>query len=210
MRKDGFYNRIVKRMLDIVCSLLALVVFGWLYIIIAILVKTKLGSPIIYTAERVGLNGKSFKLYKFRSMSNAKDENGKLLSDTERLTKFGRILRAMSLDELPEAINILIGDMSVIGPRPLPPIYLDYYTEEELHRHDIRPGLSGLAQVNGRNAISWDEKFEYDLKYVNSVSFFEDVKIILLTIKKVFVREGIGQGEAHPGSLYEYREKRLK
>ena len=208
--KDGIYNRFVKRIFDIICASLAMIVFCWLYAIVAILVRIKLGAPVLYTAERVGRNGKTFKLYKFRSMSNAKGPDGQLLPDTERLTKFGRIIRATSLDELPEAINIFKGDMSVIGPRPLPQVYMDYYTEEELHRHDVRPGLSGWAQVNGRNAISWDKKFQYDLEYVNKVCFIEDVKIVLLTVKKVFVREGIGQGEEHPGSLYDHREKRVK
>ncbi len=207
-KPHGPYEVFIKRPLDIICSFLAMTVFCWLYAIIAILVKIKLGSPVIYSAVRVGKDGKTFKLYKFRSMTNETDENGQLLPDIKRLTKFGRILRSTSMDELPEAWNIFKGDMSLIGPRPLPPVYMDYYTEEELHRHDVRPGLSGLAQVNGRNAISWDKKFAYDLEYVENISFAEDVKIVFLTIKKVFVREGIGQGEEHPGSLYDVREKR--
>lgn len=207
-KPHGPYEVLIKRPLDIICSFLAMTVFCWLYAIIAILVKLKLGSPVIYSAVRVGKDGKTFKLCKFRSMTNETDENGQLLPDTKRLTKFGRILRSTSMDELPEAWNIFKGDMSLIGPRPLPPVYMDYYTEEELHRHDVRPGLSGLAQVNGRNAISWDKKFAYDLEYVENISFAEDVKIVFLTIKKVFVREGIGQGEEHPGSLYDVREKR--
>ena len=202
------YKKYFKRPIDIFCALAAIIVFSWLYIIVAILVRIKLGSPVIYSANRVGKNGKTFKLYKFRSMTNARDESGKLLPDTERLTKFGRILRALSLDEIPEAINILKGDMSVIGPRPLPESYLPYYTEEELQRHDVRPGLSGWAQVNGRNAIGWDKKFQFDLEYVQRVSFLMDLKILFLTIKKVLVREGIGQGEGRPGNLYDQREKR--
>ena len=202
------YKKYFKRPIDIFCALAAIIVFSWLYIIVAILVRIRLGSPVIYSANRVGKNGKTFKLYKFRSMTNARDESGKLLPDTERLTKFGRILRALSLDEIPEAINILKGDMSVIGPRPLPESYLPYYTEEELHRHDVRPGLSGWAQVNGRNAIGWDKKFQFDLEYVQRVSFLMDLKILFLTIKKVLVREGIGQGEGRPGNLYDQREKR--
>jgi len=174
------------------------------------MVKVKLGGPVIYSAERAGKREKPFSLYKFRSMTDERDVNGNLLPDTKRLTKFGRILRATSLDELPEAINILKGDMSVIGPRPLPLVYLPYYTETERHRHDVRPGLSGLAQVNGRNAISWDDKFKYDVKYVENVSFLLDVKLVLLTIKKVLIREGIGQGEEHPGNLYDIRNKMIQ
>ena len=200
------YKNIIKRILDIICALAALIVFCWLYAIVAILVKMKLGSPIIYSTERTGKNGKAFRLYKFRSMTNAYDSNGELLPDTERLTKFGRILRASSLDELTEAWNILKGDMSVIGPRPLPTIYLPYYTKEENHRHDVRPGLSGLAQINGRNALKWEDKFFYDLEYVRNVSFCMDVKIVFLTVKKVLVHENIGQGEEAPKSLHIVRK----
>lgn len=212
-----FYKNYVKRILDIICGLAAVIVFCWLYLIIAILVKVKLGSPVIYVAERAGKvdpktgKEKVFKLYKFRSMTNAKDKDGNLLPDTERLTKFGRILRATSLDELPEAFNIIKGDMSVVGPRPLPVIYLPYYTEEERHRHDVRPGLSGYAQVHGRNSLSWDEKFELDLKYINGLlSFSGDIKIVLLTVVKVFKREGIGQGEQAPGSLHIIRQNKVQ
>lgn len=204
------YRHFFKRILDIVCSLLALVVLCWLYAIIAILVRVKLGSPVIYKTERIGKDERPFMLYKFRSMTDERDKNGKLLPDTERLTKFGRILRATSLDELPEAWCILRGDMSVVGPRPLPSEYLPYYTEEEHHRHDVAPGLSGWAQVNGRNALSWDKKFQYDLEYVKNVSFVQDVKIVLLTVKKVLVHEGIGQGEEHPGNLYDVRKDMQK
>ena len=207
------YKNYVKRILDIICGLAAVIVFCWLYLIIAILVKVKLGSPVIYVAERAGKidpktgKEKVFKLYKFRSMTNAKDKDGNLLPDTERLTKFGRILRATSLDELPEAFNIIKGDMSVVGPRPLPVIYLPYYTDEERHRHDVRPGLSGYAQVHGRNSLSWDEKFELDLKYINGLlSFSGDIKIVVLTVVKAFKREGIGQGEQAPGSLHILRQ----
>ena len=207
---DSIYCKVIKRALDIICSLLALIVFCWLYVIVALLIRVKLGAPVLYAAQRVGKNGRIFTLYKFRSMSNARDRNGDLLPDTQRLTRFGSVIRACSIDELPEAFNILRGDMSVIGPRPLPPSYLDYYTEKELHRHDVRPGLSGWAQVNGRNAISWDRKFAYDLEYIDHISFARDVKILFLTIKKVLAREGIGQGEEHPGSLYDVREKRTE
>lgn len=203
--KDSFYAKYIKRILDIICALAAMIVFCWLYAIVAILVRMKLGSPVIYKTERIGKDKKPFMLYKFRSMTDARDENGKLLPDTERLTKFGRILRATSLDELPEAWCILKGDMSVVGPRPLPTVYLPYYTEEERHRHDVRPGLSGWAQVNGRNAMSWDRKFQYDVEYVENVSFVKDVKIVFLTVEKVLMHEGIGQGEEHPGNLYDVR-----
>lgn len=208
---NGFYNRIVKRILDIICALLAMIVFCWLYAIVALLVRIKLGSPVVFRQQRPGMidkrtgKEKLFNLYKFRSMSNAKDENGNLLPDTERLTKFGRILRATSIDELPELVNILKGDMSIVGPRPLAVVYLPYFTNRERHRHDVRPGLTGLAQVSGRNSISWDSKFKYDIEYIENLSFANDVKIIFLTVKKVFIREGIGQGEQHPGNLYDVR-----
>lgn len=205
--ENGIYAKYVKRMLDIICSLLGLVLFCWLYAIIAVLVKVKLGSPVIYKAKRPGKidsktgKEKIFQLYKFRSMTNEKDENGKLLPDTKRLTKFGRILRATSLDELPEVFNILKGDMSFVGPRPLAVSYLNYYTDEERHRHNVRPGLTGLAQVSGRNNLTWEQKFSYDLKYISELSLVKDIEIIYMTVLKVFKREGIGQGEAAPVSL---------
>ncbi len=176
--------------------------FCWLYVIVAFFVRVKLGSPIIFTQERPGKDEKIFKLYKFRSMTDVRDENGELLPDEKRLTKFGKILRATSLDELPEAINILKGDMSVIGPRPLAVRYLPYYTDEERKRHTVRPGLSGWAQVNGRNSISWEDKFKLDLEYINNASFLLDVKIIIMTVKKVVKKENIGQGEQQPESLH--------
>ena len=188
------YRKFGKRFLDIVCSLLALVVFSWLYLIIALLVAIFLGRPVFFTQERPGKNEKIFKLYKFRTMTDKRDENGNLLPDEVRLTKFGKFLRATSLDELPEAINILKGDMSIIGPRPLLVQYLPLYNEEQRHRHDVRPGLSGLAQVNGRNAITWEEKFKLDVEYVNHVTFWGDVKIICKTVWKAFAKqEGINQ-----------------
>jgi len=192
------YKRYGKRLFDIVCALAALIVFGWLYIIVAVLVKIKLGSPVLFKQARPGKNEKIFNLYKFRTMTDEKDENGNLLPDDVRLTKFGRLLRKTSLDELPEAFNILKGDMSVVGPRPLLVRYLERYNERQKRRHEVRPGLTGLAQVNGRNAITWEEKFEWDVKYVDNVTFFGDVKIILLTVWKAFVKEeGISQqGEA--------------
>lgn len=199
--KAGIYNKFFKRIIDIICVLFAIGVFWWLYIIVAVLVRVKLGSPVIFKQARPGkINPKTgkediFYLYKFRSMTDAKDENGSLLSDDIRLTKFGRLLRSTSMDELPEVINILKGDMSIIGPRPLLVEYLPYYTEEEHHRHDVRPGLSGWAQINGRNAIdSWEQRFAYDIEYVNNVSFIFDVKVILLTIVKVLKRSDIQVG----------------
>ena len=182
--------------MDIILSILSIVGLSPILLIVAILVRTKLGSPIIFKQNRPGLNEKIFTMYKFRTMTNKKDDNGKLLSDSVRLTKFGRILRSTSLDELPELFNILKGEMSIIGPRPLLVQYLPLYNEKQKRRHNLRPGLSGLAQISGRNAISWEDKFDLDVKYVDSVSFIDDSKIIFLTIKKVFVREGINQESA--------------
>ena len=188
----GPYEKYFKRPLDLFCGLAAVIVFWWLYLILAILVRIKLGSPVLFTQERPGKDEKIFKLYKFRTMTDARDENGNLLPDEVRLTKFGKMLRATSLDELPEAFNIIKGEMSVIGPRPLLVKYLPRYNEEQKHRHDVRPGLSGLAQVNGRNAISWEEKFQYDVKYAEKITFIGDMKIIFQTIGKAFFRkEGI-------------------
>ena len=202
------YRQFFKRFYDIVLSGIALIILSPLLLFTAIFVRIKLGAPIFYSANRVGKNNKVFKLVKFRSMSNEKDNNGNLLPDTKRLTRFGRFLRSTSIDELPELFNIFKGEMSIIGPRPLPEIYLPYYTEEELERHTVRPGLTGLAQVNGRNSISWDAKFKFDVEYVRRISIFKDIAIIFKTIKKVLIKEGIGQGEEHPGSLNEIREKR--
>ena len=188
----GVYERFFKRPLDILCALLALTVFCWLYALVAILVRIKLGSPAVFKQKRPGKNEKIFTLYKFRTMTDERDENGNLLPDEVRLTKLGRFLRKTSLDELPEAINILKGNMSVVGPRPLLVKYLPYYNEKQRHRHDVRPGLTGYAQVHGRNAISWDEKFELDIEYVNNITFVGDVKIVFLTVFKSFVKqEGI-------------------
>jgi lipopolysaccharide/colanic/teichoic acid biosynthesis glycosyltransferase len=185
------YRKFVKRPMDIILSILSIVVLSPILLIVAILVRTKLGSPIIFKQERPGFNEKIFTMYKFRTMTNKKDKNGELLPDSIRLTKFGRMLRSTSLDELPELFNILKGEMSIIGPRPLLVQYLPLYNEKQKRRHNVRPGLSGLAQISGRNAISWEAKFDLDVKYVDSVSFIDDLKIIFLTIKKVFVREGI-------------------
>ena len=179
----GPYEKYFKRPLDILCALAALIVFGWLYILVAVLVRVKLGSPVIFRQPRPGKDEKIFNLYKFRSMTDERDENGELLPDDVRLTKFGKVLRATSLDELPEAFNILKGDMSVIGPRPLLVSYLPYYTEEEHHRHDVRPGLSGWAQVNGRTVCGWDTKLAYDLEYVKQISFLFDLKVIWKSVQ---------------------------
>ena len=185
------YRLFIKRLLDIVLSLLAIIILSPIYIILFILVKIKLGSPVLFTQERPGLNEKIFKMYKFRTMTNETDENGHLLPDEVRLTSFGKFLRSTSLDELPELFNILKGDMSIVGPRPLLVKYLPRYNEEQRHRHDVKPGLTGLAQVNGRNAISWEDKFKYDVKYTKNVSFVNDVKIVLETALKVIKRDGI-------------------
>ncbi|PQD96167.1 sugar transferase [Pradoshia eiseniae] len=193
---DGIYRRYVKRPMDFILSLIAIFVLSPVFIIVAILVRMKLGSPILFKQERPGLNEKIFKMYKFRTMTDEKDESGALLPDDIRLTKFGKFLRSTSLDELPELVNILKGDMSIIGPRPLLVQYLPLYNEHQKRRHEVRPGLSGLAQANGRNAISWEDKFNLDVEYVENVSFIGDWKIIFMTIKKVFVREGINSETA--------------
>ena len=188
------YKHFFKRILDILLSLTGIILLCWLYLILFILVRIKLGGPAIFTQERPGKDRKVFKLYKFRTMSNEKDENGELLPDEVRLTSFGKFLRSTSLDELPEFFNILKGDMSFIGPRPLLVRYLPYYTEEEDHRHDVRPGLTGLAQINGRNALGWEQRFAYDLEYVNNCTFRMDLKIIGMTIGKVLKRSGTLSG----------------
>lgn len=196
-KTKGPYEAFFKRLIDTVASLIVLLLFWWVYLILAILVRVFLGAPVIFKQDRPGMNGKIFHLYKFRSMTDKRDEKGELLSDEERLTKFGRILRATSLDELPELINILKGDMSLVGPRPLLVRYLERYNSFQARRHEARPGITGLAQVRGRNAISWEEKFEWDVKYVDNITFLGDIKIILLTIKTVLKREGISAaGEA--------------
>lgn len=192
--KQTFYEKYVKRLLDIIISLTALIVLSPILLIVAVLVRVKLGSPVIFHQQRPGYHEKIFGLCKFRSMTDARDQNGELLPDEVRLTKFGKALRATSLDELPELWNILKGDMSLIGPRPLLVRYLPYYTEEERHRHDVRPGLTGLAQVNGRNALGWEDRFRYDLDYVNHISLGLDLKIIGMTVGKVLKRSGTLSG----------------
>lgn len=188
------YAKYIKRILDLILSLMALIVLMPLMIIIGILVRINLGSPIIFKQKRPGKNEKIFTLYKFRTMTDKRDIDGNLLPDEYRLTKFGKFLRSTSLDELPELINIIKGDIAIVGPRPLLVEYLPYYTEEEKHRHDVRPGLTGLAQVNGRNAISWEEKLKYDTEYIKKISFYSDLKIIFKTIKKTIKREDILMG----------------
>lgn len=185
------YEKSLKRILDICIASFTLLLLSPVIIIVAILVKLKLGSPVIFTQERPGLNEKVFKLYKFRTMTSEKDKDGNYLPDYIRLTKFGKILRLTSLDELPELWNIIIGDMSIVGPRPLRVQYLPYYSNDEKLRHTVRPGLSGLAQVNGRNNLNWDEMLRYDVEYSKNISLLNDVKIIIATIFKVLKREGI-------------------
>lgn len=182
-------------MMDIFCSLLAIIVFSWLYIIVAVCVRIKLGSPVIFAQERPGKDGKIFKVYKFRTMTNKCDEKGELLPDELRQTKFGTFLRKMSLDEIPQAFNILKGDMSILGPRPMMQEYLDDCTEEELKRLSVRPGLSGLAQVNGRNDLPYKERFALDVEYIGNITFWGDVKLIFRTVAKVFKSEGVQYDE---------------
>ncbi len=187
----GPYERFIKRPQDFLCALLATIILSPVMLITAILVRIKLGSPVLFTQDRPGKDGKIFKLYKFRTMTDARDEKGELLPDDQRLPKFGQKLRSTSLDELPELINMLKGDMAVVGPRPLLVRYLPRYNERQARRHEVRPGFTGLAQVHGRNAISWEEKFDWDIKYVDHITFLGDWKIILDTVKTVLKREGI-------------------
>ncbi|MGI6226025.1 MAG: sugar transferase [Peptococcales bacterium] len=185
------YRKYFKRSFDFVCSLLALILLFPALLIIALLVRVKLGSPVIFKQKRPGLNEKPFTLYKFRTMTDQKDKHGNLLPDEVRLTRFGKLLRSTSLDELPELWNILKGDMSIVGPRPLLEKYISLYTAEQRKRHQVRPGLTGLAQVNGRNELSWELKFQFDVEYVEHITFLKDVKIIAQTILDIFRRKGI-------------------
>lgn len=194
--KKGFYEKYIKRPQDFCCALAAIIVLSPIMAVTAVLVRVKLGSPVIFKQERPGLHGKIFTLYKFRTMTDAKDRNGNLLPDEVRLTKFGKMLRSTSLDELPELINMLKGDMAVVGPRPLLVKYLPLYNEYQARRHEVRPGFTGYAQVNGRNAITWDDKFEKDVFYVDHITFLGDWKIIFQTLKTVIRREGISSGSS--------------
>ena len=191
-RKETFYEKYIKRGIDFCGALAAIILLAIPMAVVAVLVRVNLGSPVLYSATRIGKGEKPFKMYKFRSMSNECDENGKLLPDCQRMTKFGNFLRATSIDELPELFAILKGDMAFIGPRPLPPVYLPYFTEEEALRHTCRGGMSGLAQINGRTSITWDKKFEYDVEYVKNMSFKQDLRIFVKTVMKVFMRENVG------------------
>jgi len=184
------YRKYIKRIFDVIAALAALIILSPIFLIVAVLIRSKLGKPIIFKHQRPGKDEKLFTLYKFRSMTNERDEHGVLLPDKVRLTSFGRLLRATSLDELPELFNIIRGDMSIVGPRPLEVYFLPYYNEKEKHRHDVKPGLTGLAQVNGRNNLTWEQRFEYDLSYINQMSLLADIKIIYLTIRQVIKREG--------------------
>ncbi len=200
----GPYEKYFKRGIDLFCGLAAVAVFWWLYLLVALLVRIRLGSPVIFAQDRPGKDEKIFRLYKFRTMTDARDASGELLPDEDRLTRFGRFLRATSLDELPEAVNIIRGELSVIGPRPLVPAYLPYYTEREHHRHDVRPGLTGLAQIHGRNYVSWDDKFEMDLRYIDRITFLGDLRILWGTIVSVLRRENVETASSmvHDGVLY--------
>jgi len=195
-KSNGLYCKLIKRFMDFLIAALSIIIFSPLLIILAILVRVKLGGPVIFKQERPGLNGKVFKLYKFRTMTDAKDENGNLLDDEYRLTSFGKKLRSTSLDELPELYNILKGDMSIVGPRPLLVKSLPLYNDEQKRRHDVRPGLTGLAQVSGRNAITWTEKFNKDIEYVDNVSLGLDISIFFKTIYCVLKKEGINSDSA--------------
>lgn len=203
------YKAFFKRLIDIILSGVVIVILSPLLVLLILLGTVFMKGNPFFIYPRVGKNGKIFNLIKFRSMANLKDENGNYLPDEIRLNKYGRILRSTSLDELPELFNIFFGQMSIVGPRPLTYKYLEYYTEEEKRRHDVRPGLTGLAQINGRNVISWEERFKYDLEYVNNVTFIADVRIVLRTIVKVMKRADIGEGNASIQSLHEIRSKRI-
>jgi len=225
---NSFYSKYIKRILDFMLSLLTIAILSPLMITIAVIVYIKLGSPVLFKQKRPGKNAKIFTLYKFRTMRDATDANGRKLtdeqrlavianekhenknvSDAQRITKLGKILRATSLDELPELINILKGEMSIVGPRPLSTIYLPYYNAIEKHRHDVTPGLTGLAQINGRNALSWSERFAYDLEYVHNVSFRKDLYILVCTLGVVFNRKDIKQAEEKPEAFHVVRQREL-
>ena len=207
--KAGFYEKYIKRALDIMLSGIAMILLSPVMLITAILVRVNLGSPVVFCQERPGKDEIIFKMHKFRTMTEERNENGELLPDEKRLTEFGKTLRSLSLDELPELWDIFRGKMSIVGPRPLLVKYLPLYSEEQHHRHDIKPGLTGWAQVNGRNLTSWEERFEHDIYYVNHVSFLTDVKIVFATVRCVFAREGINAEGSATMEAFEGMEKRL-
>ena len=215
-RKRGFYEKYIKRLLDIICSLLAIIVFSWLYIIIAIIVRVKMGKPVLFKQPRPGMidpktgRERIFDMYKFRTMSDARDENGNLLPDEIRLGKFGRALRATSLDELPEAFNILKGEMSVIGPRPQLVRDMTFMSDEQRMRHTAKPGLSGLAQVMGRNAITWEDKINWDLKYIENITFLGDLKLVWMTFRKVFIRSKMTESSDEIDVTLDYGDALLR
>jgi lipopolysaccharide/colanic/teichoic acid biosynthesis glycosyltransferase len=205
--KDGIYKKIIKRPMDLIIAFISIVLLSPVLLIVAILVRVKLGSPVLFKQKRPGLNERIFTMYKFRTMTEEKDKNGELLPDSVRLTRFGRMLRSTSLDELPELFNILKGDMSIVGPRPLAIQYLPYYTDIERARHSVRPGLSGLAQINGRNTTIWEERFKHDICYIENITFIGDLNIIIKTILKAIKRSDIGErGVDAPVDFHVYRQ----
>lgn len=206
----GPYEKYFKRLFDLLIGLTVLVLFWWVYLIVAVLVRVKLGSPVLFSQQRPGKDGKIFLLKKFRSMTDERDENGELLPDEVRLTSFGKLLRATSLDELPEIFSIIKGDMSIIGPRPLLVQYLPWYTEREQHRHDVRPGLTGWAQVNGRNNLDWDRRLECDVEYVEKITFAKDLKIIFMTVMKVLSRSDVQVDTADEGYFDQIRKEKAE
>ena len=208
--KKGIYEKYIKRPQDFLCATLAIIVFSPILLITGLLVRIKLGSPVLFKQQRPGLHGKIFTLYKFRTMTDARDKNGNLLPDDVRLTKFGKLLRSTSLDELPELINMIKGDMSVVGPRPLLVRYLERYDEHQARRHEVRPGFTGYAQVNGRNSITWEEKFDLDVDYVDHITFLGDWKIICKTILTVLRREGINSASAATMEEFQGSQKNVE
>lgn len=207
---QAIYKNYLKRVLDIICALLGIIVLSPVLIIVAFLVRTKIGSPVIFQQKRPGMNGKIFTLKKFRTMTDQKDADGNLLPDDKRLTSFGKALRATSLDELPELWNILVGEMSVVGPRPLLVQYLPLYNERQMRRHEVRPGLTGFAQVNGRNTVDWPERLEMDVQYIENISLLLDIKIIFMTIYKVFAKEGINAENSATMEAFKGNDKEQK
>lgn len=205
--KSGIYRKFAKRPMDFILSLFAIIILSPVLLIVAILVRAKLGSPVLFKQERPGLNERIFTMYKFRTMTDERDENGELLLDSVRLTKFGKLLRSTSLDELPGLFNIIKGDMSIVGPRPLAVIYLPYYNQREKLRHTVRPGLTGLAQINGRNTVNWEDRFKFDIRYVKRINLILDLSIIFYTFLKVFKREGVTvRGTTEVVSFHIYRQ----